>query len=302
MRSCALDTCIKDVSSDDLLVSLASLEILAEVAESSTAAASGLKSIAALTGSLIRVASNRLADIALRTRALIVGGRIAATSTSDSDAFVLDMMRLFEALFDEGERDVRSAIIDASGAMCVSQRAIADFYASTSPKLVHTMAFNAFRGTGESQIVALHALANVCGAERDADSEMLSEQAEAVIADACFSACGSKSIGEYIHGMIALKSDHFLPARCGAYRLLSTLGKRRAAAEEIAAHAPTRRALCDEYERVSIAATHRIAAIKALHAANVSDVAARDHLARALAAPRASARPPAVPDVRVSHR
>lgn len=301
VRSGALNECIEDVGGGDLLAALASLEILAEVAESSRDAAAGLKGIDALSASLVRIASDRDADTALRTRAVVVGGRIAATCASDGDALAVEMMRLLGDLFADGERDIRAAVVDASGAMCVSNGQVADALVTTCANIIESMAYNALKGTGESQIIALHALANVCGAERSTD-ETLSAAAETTIIDACFAACGAKSLGDRIHDIVSVKSEHFLPARVGIYRLLSTLGKRRRVAEEIASHSELRRILCHEFEPITIASDHRTRALRALASADVTDRTARDDFARAADSPRFSTRPVAVPDVATATR
>ena len=59
VKSGALDACVREIDGPDLLASLASLEILAEVAESSSAAARGLKSVGSLRDALARASAGR---------------------------------------------------------------------------------------------------------------------------------------------------------------------------------------------------------------------------------------------------
>ena len=223
VRSGALDECVREIDGADLLASLASLEILAEVAEAS-AAANGLKSIDALSATLVRVVLDENADVALRTRALVVGGRIAATVSSGDDAFVVEMTRVIdEASRSECGRELSDAAIDALGAVSVARSRVASAVVLRAKSVVADAAHKSFRGTGESQIVALHALANVFGAERSRDAT-LDDDAERVLADVCFAACGSKPFAKVIHDAITAKSDHFLNLRVAVYRFLSAQG------------------------------------------------------------------------------
>jgi hypothetical protein len=152
-------------------------------------------------------------------------------------------------------------------------------------------------------VVALHALANVFGAERG-EQEILDDEAESILADACFAACGSKSFGDIISTALANKSDHFVNLRVAVYRLLSTAGHRARFAEEIAAHPSARDALALDVEPALVAARARRRALAALADADIADARARDLFrVAATASPRAStSRPSAVPDVLASHR
>jgi len=302
VRSGALDECVREIDGADLLASLASLEILAEVAETSEAAASGLKSVDALSAALVRVVLDANADVALRTRALAVGGRIAATASSGDDAFLVEMARVIDEV-SRGEygRDLSDAAIDALGAVSVTHSRVASAIVLQTKSIVADAAQKSFRGTGESQIVALHALANVFGAERSKDVT-LDDDAEHVLADACFAACESKPLAKVIHDAIAVKSDHFLNLRVAVYRFLSVAAARRPFAEEIAADPQLRRTLCQELERTAVASQFRTSALKALAAAGIADTVASDEFAVAAIGASASAAPTAIPDVATAHR
>ena len=239
MKSGALDACVREIDGPDLLSSLASLEILAEVAESSSAAARGLKSVGSLGDALVRATLDETADPALRTRAMIVGARIAATCATSDEALVQEMARVLTAQ----ESNFRDAVVDAAGELCLTNAIVATNFVKTTKTVVFTAADSALRGRGESQVVALHALANVFGAERG-EQEILDDEAESILADAIFAACGSKSFGDIISTALANKSDHFVNLRVAVYRLLSTAGHRARFAEEIAAHPSARDALC----------------------------------------------------------
>ena len=301
VRSGALDECVREIDGADLLASLASLEILAEVAETSEAAANGLKSIDALSATLVRVVLDENADVALRTRALVVGGRIAATVSSGDDAFVVEMTRVIdEASRSECGRELSDAAIDALGAVSVARSRVASAVVLRAKSVVADAAHKSFRGTGESQIVALHALANVFGAERSRDAT-LDDDAERVLADVCFAACGSKPFAKVIHDAIAAKSDHFLNLRVAVYRFLSAAGARRPFAEEIAADPQLRRTLCGDLERTAVASQFRASALRSLADAGIADTVAADQFAAAAVGASASAAPTAVPDVATAH-
>ena len=302
-RSGALDACVREIESDDLLAASAAMEILAEVAESSKAAASGLRRIPSLSATLVRLALSDDADVGVRMRAIVVSGRIAGTSPSRDDAIVQDVTRALVTLFaEEISRDVHDAVVDAAGAICLSNADIASAFVVSSKNAVFDVAHRALRGSGESQVIALHALANICGAERG-EGRTLSDDAESIIADACFTVCGSKTFGDVVCSSITVKSDHFLAARVAMFRALSALGFRRPFAEEIAAHPEARRTLCHDHERTAVASKFRLAALRALAAAGVRDaVAANDFSMAATAAPTATSRPVARPDVAVAHR
>jgi len=299
----ALDVCVREIESDDILAASAAMEILAEVAESSKAAASGLRRIPSLSSTLVRLSRSDDADVGVRVRAIVVSGRIAGTSPSCDDALVQDVVRALVSLSaEETSRDIHDAVVDAVGAICLSNADIASTFVKAAKNVVFDVAHRALRGSGESQVIALHALANICGAERG-DGRVLSDDAESILADACFTVCGSKTFGDVVYALIAVKSDHFLAARVALFRTLSALGFRRPFAEEIAAHPEARRALCHEQERTAVASKFRLAALRALAAAGVRDaVAANDFSMAATAAPTATARPVARPDIAVTHR
>ena len=249
VKSGALDACVREIDGPDLLSSLASLEILAEVAESSSAAARGLKSVGSLGDALVRATLDETADPALRTRAMIVGARIAATCATSDEALVQEMARVLTAQ----ESNFRDAVVDAAGELCLTNAIVATNFVKTTKTVVFTAADSALRGRGESQVVALHALANVFGAERG-EQEILDDEAESILADAIFAACGSKSFGDIISTALANKSDHFVNLRVAVYRLLSTAGHRARFAEEIAAHPSARDALALDVEPALVAA------------------------------------------------
>ena len=299
VKSGALDACVREIDGPDLLASLASLEILAEVAESSSAAARGLKSVGSLRDALARAALDETADPALRTRAMIVGARIAATCATSGEALVQEMARVLAAQ----ESNFRDAVVEAAGELCLTNAIVATDFVKTTKSVIFTAADSALRGRGESQVIALHALANVFGAERG-EHEILDDEAEAILADACFTACGSKSFGDVVSTALANKSDHFVNLRVAVHRLLSTAGARRRFAEEIAAHPSARDALCRDVEPALVAARARLRALAALAAADVADVRSRDLFRIAAAAsPFASTpRARAVPDVLASRR
>ena len=299
VKSGALDACVREIDGPDLLSSLASLEILAEVAESSSAAARGLKSVGSLGDALVRATLDETADPALRTRAMIVGARIAATCATSDEALVQEMARVLTAQ----ESNFRDAVVDAAGELCLTNAIVATNFVKTTKTVVFTAADSALRGRGESQVVALHALANVFGAERG-EQEILDDEAESILADAIFAACGSKSFGDIISTALANKSDHFVNLRVAVYRLLSTAGHRARFAEEIAAHPSARDALALDVEPALVAARARRRALAALADADIADARARDLFrVAATASPRAStSRPSAVPDVLASHR
>ena len=298
----SLNQCVREIESEDLLAASAAMEILAEVAESSPGAASGLRRVDSLRDALERIALDESGDIGVRMRAIVVGARIAATSTSGDDALVKDATRtLLELSNDEPSRDVLDAVADAAGAICLSNASVAGVFVTKARKLVFDVAHRALRGSGQSQVVALHSMANMFGAERG-DDRSIGVDAEAILADACFTACGPKTFGDVVFAAISVKSDHFLDLRVAAYRLIGALGDRRPFAEEIAAHPECRRTLCQERERVSIAATFRARALEALSRAEIADQAARAEFASAVSAPSPRNRVVARPDVDVAHR
>jgi len=304
VRSGALEGLVREIENhkEDGLGSLVALEIVADVAETSTAAASGLKALG-VGDALARIANDPDTDSAVRAQTLKVSGRVAGTSSSADDALVQKMRDMLVDMFEMGERDIRASVFDALGAMCAKSKPLASDIVPSVAKVVDSIAYSAFKGSGELQLFALYALGSICGAERGGDA-LLSAAAEGVIKSACFSACeGQIAMEDRVHSVVAIKATHFDELRCQMFRLLSALCKRDWCAEAVANHAALRQDLCHEFERNSYARDFRAAALKSLAAANISNTLARDEFALAAAGRLISrAATVAIPVVATAHR
>ena len=203
------------------------------------------------------------------------------------------------------ESNFRDAVVDAAGELCLTNAIVATNFVKTTKTVVFTAADSALRGRGESQVVALHALANVFGAERG-EQEILDDEAESHPRRRDFRSVRLKIFRRHhLHRL----GEQERPFRQPSRRRLSPpvhrgpsrafrRGNRRAS---LRARRPRARRRARPRRR----ARARRRALAALAAADVADARARDlfRVAAAASPLRLDARVArAVPDVLASHR
>ncbi|KAH7651700.1 26S proteasome non-ATPase regulatory subunit 5 protein [Dioscorea alata] len=167
---------------DDMLMTLSALELLYELVESPHSARFLLKTtlLQLLTGLI----SNASVDSIIRARAVMISGRLLSradvyTTIDESRvaALILGINERLE-LVDDLDLNECESILEALGLIGTSQQGAALLLTSPSNVARHVIeaAFDQ-HGRGK-QLAGLHALGNICGVERSADSVLLNDNAE----------------------------------------------------------------------------------------------------------------------------
>ena len=142
------------------------------------------------------------------------------------------------------ESNFRDAVVEAAGELCLTNAIVATDFVKTTKSVIFTAADSALRGRGESQVIALHALANVFGAERG-EHEILDDEAEAILADAMFRRVRLKIFRRRrLHRLGEQERPFRQPSRRRPPPPVHRGRIARRFAEEIAAHPSARDALC----------------------------------------------------------
>ena len=287
----------------DELASCVALENLALLAENYPAAVRlfGSRGVA---DALFRITKHKDTDSAVRAISLGICGRVVGVSIEGDDELVQEICDMFSEFFETGERNLRSSVFDALGQTCTKSKVLTSQIVPKVAKIVDSIAYGAFKGTGDAQMSALCSLANICGAARDGDA-VLDDVSEAIIRNACFDACGkSSTIEDRVYAVLSVKANHFDEQRCQMYRVVAALAKRDWFANAVASHVALRKDLCCEPERDPQARDLRIAALRVLSSANISNTLARDEFVLAAASGFTNMRSvaAAIPDVATAHR
>ena len=301
-----IERLVADIERDkhDELASCVALENLALLAEKYPAAVS-LFTSRGVADALLRITKHTDTDPAVRAISIGICGRVAGATIDAADGLVLKMCDMFSEFFETGERSLRSSVFDALGQMCTKSKALTVNVVPKLATIIDSIAYGAFKGTGDAQMSALCSLANICGVARGDDATVLDDVCEEIIKNACFDACGKNStIEDRVYAVLAVKASHFDEQRCQMYRLITALAKRDWFANAVANHVALRKDLCFEPERNSQARDLRIAALRALSTANIPNTLARDEFALAVSSRFTNMRSvaAAIPDVATAHR
>ncbi|XP_078438812.1 ARM repeat superfamily protein isoform X2 [Wolffia australiana] len=170
---------------DDMLTTLSALELLYELAESPYSSRFLLKTtILKLLASII---SNSAVEPALRSRAVLITGRLLSQSEDYSfieDPSVEACLRAIDGRLESQEglhADECECALEALGEIGSSIRGAELLLRDPTPVARHVIA-SAFKNHERGkQLAALHALAIICGVDRSNDQRLLKNEAEGIL-------------------------------------------------------------------------------------------------------------------------
>ncbi|CAA6661124.1 unnamed protein product [Spirodela intermedia] len=167
---------------NDMLTTLSALELLYELAETPHSTKFLLKTT--LLQLLASMISNSNVDPALRTRAVLITGRLLSPSENytliDESSVKTSLMAIDERLESlKGQHtDECESALEALGEIGSSMHGAELLLTSPAPVARHVVA-SAFDHHGKGkQMAALHALASICGVDRSDDKKLLTNEAE----------------------------------------------------------------------------------------------------------------------------
>ncbi len=202
-----------DLKSHDVVVALAALETLAQLAESDEAA-TGLGTTAmSVVPALLQTICNSNADLMLRNRSLVCVGRIAGAAAQPPPEVVHVIAGVVRD--EDTPPGLRIAAMEAFG-LFGETVAGAETALCTDQSVIAAVAVTAFSG-GAGVVVAMHTLATLAGAERPAGAELFSCEAETALQDGVRAglagARGSPILAEALFRQLQRRGPTFLEAR-----------------------------------------------------------------------------------------
>ncbi|XP_058101040.1 uncharacterized protein LOC131245531 isoform X2 [Magnolia sinica] len=167
---------------NDMLMTLSAFELLCELAESPHGTEFLIRTT--LLQQLTSMISNTSAEAILRSRAILICGRLLSTdnllTVADESSVKTALLAIdgrLELLKSQDTDECESAL-EALGHIGSSNQGASLLLSSSSPAVRHVVEAAFDRQGRSKQLAALHALANISGENRSRDSIMLNDDAE----------------------------------------------------------------------------------------------------------------------------
>lgn len=211
---------------DDMLSTLSALELLYELVASPHSSRFLLKTT--LLQILIDMISNDLVDSILRSRAILISGRLFSLTNAYADldesrvtSLLLALNGRLQAL--EGQdTDEYESLLEALGQIGTSIQGAVLLLTNSSNVARHVFESAFVHHGGGKQLAALHALGDICGANRSEDKMLLTDAAEKCLRQ-LFYARAASSAKLTPSGLLLSVLQQEPEKRIAAYRLISTL-------------------------------------------------------------------------------
>lgn len=240
---------------DDILSTLTALELLYELVESPHSSQYLLKT------TLLQILTNTIRDSSLdavlRCRAILISGRLLSSADAYKDfdesrvtSVLLAIDERLKLLEDQDSDECESAF-EALGQIGMTSEGAVFLLQSSSP-LVRYILESAFGRQGRGKrLAALHALGDICGANRAEDKIMLADSAEKCLRQ-LFYAAAANSSKLTPSGLLLSVLQQEPEIRLAAYRLIAAIAVRPWGLMEV----------CSKHEIISVVTDANIEATK----------------------------------------